>query len=358
LPESSANPCALDGPAVAPGSTVVRRATPGKPYSLDDGLGVRQIETDGRTNIEVLELAPALAAKPGVEQAIRDRAARHAGLDVRLFAPVTRIERVGTSLRIVSELPGGVRLSHLLAHLECTGEVVPDTAMRELAALVINTVASLHASSERLAHGAINPAHLLVTNDGRVVMTDCVYGAGLEALQRNREQLWKEFGVALPTAAGVARFDQQTDVTQMGALVLAIALQRPLRTSEYPRGISDLVVNATEPAPGAAGSPTALRMWLQEALQIHPRLVFRSAVEAQRSFTDIDAGTGSRRAGPVALQVLLRTTCREPLKQAPVVVKASPPVVQDLPHGHQGSGEVRRPFESAVGTDHPRQAPN
>ena len=71
--------------------------------------------------------------------------------------------------------------------------------------------------------------------------------------------------------------------------------------------------------PGAPGSASALRMWLQEALQIHPRLAFRSAVEAQRSFADIGSAPGSRRAGAMALQVLLRTTCGEPLNQPPLV---------------------------------------
>ena len=166
------------------------------------------------------------------------------------------------------------------------------------------------------------PAHVLLTNDGRIMLTDCVFGAALEVLQRNREVLWKEFGLAMPAAANLARFDQQADVTQMGALILAVLLQRPLRAHEYPRGVSDLVVTATESstAPGSPGSTSALRMWLQEALQIHPRLAFRSAVEAQRSFADIGSAAGSRRGGAMALQVLLRTTCGEPLNQPPVVV--------------------------------------
>ncbi|HYS25119.1 MAG TPA: hypothetical protein VEP46_05935, partial [Vicinamibacterales bacterium] len=69
---------------------------------------------------------------------------------------------------------------------------------------------------------------------------------------------------------------------------------------------------------------SALRMWLQEALQIHPRLAFRSAVEAQRSFADINSRPGSRRAGAMALQVLVRTTCGEPLDQLRVVL--NPPM--------------------------------
>jgi hypothetical protein len=310
---------------------VVRRVIPGETYSLDDGLGIRAVATDGRTVTEVLELAPTLASQPVVEQAIRGRASRFADLEARSFAVARRIERTPFSLRIVSEMPTGVRLSHLLAHLESTGEVVPESATLELASLVVNALASLHSWPGGLAHGAINPAHIVLTNDGRVVITDCVFGGALEALQRNREQLWKDFSLAMPAAASLPRFDQQSDVTQLGALVLAIVLQRPLRVTEYPRGVSDLVLTATEAAATAGrNTSSALRMWLQEALQTHPRLAFRSAVEAQRSFSDINSAPGARRAAATALQVLLRTTCGVALDQ-PKVVVTPPPSRQELP---------------------------
>jgi hypothetical protein len=331
---------------------VVRRAAPGDPYSLDDGLGVRRIETDGRTITEILELAPALASQAVFEQAIRGRASRYADLDIRSFAPVRRVDRVGSALQVVSDIPSGVRLSDLLAHLESTGEVVPESAMLELASLVINAVASLHAWPGGLAHGAINAAHVLLTNDGRVMLTDCIFGAGLEVLQRNREVLWKEFGLAMPPAASLARFDQQADVTQMGALILSIVLQRPMRAHEYPRGVSDLVVTATESSsvPGAPGSSSALRMWLQEALQIHPRLAFRSAVEAQRSFADINSRPGSRRAGAMALQVLVRTTCGEPLDQPRMVLNPpmQAPASQAPPQAPPASQERSSAFDSIL----------
>src|SRR5262245_37518759 len=110
---------------------VVKRAVPGQPYSLDDGLRIRRIEHDGRTQIEILALAPVLANHPIVEQAIRIRASRYADLGVRSFATVRRLERSGSTLNIVTEVPAGVRLSPLLAHLETTGEVVPAPALFE-----------------------------------------------------------------------------------------------------------------------------------------------------------------------------------------------------------------------------------
>lgn len=304
---------------------VVKRAIPGHPYSLDDGLGIRRIESDGRKQIEILAPAPVLANHPIVEQAIRTRASRYAGIDMRSFASVRVLERNGASLQIVTELPAGVRLSHLLAHVESTREVLPDSAVFELASLIVNAVASLHAWPGGCSHGAINPAHILITDDGRVVLTDGVFGAGLEALQRNRDALWREFRLAIPPAANLARFDQQTDVTQMGAVILALVLRRPLQAAEYPRGVSDLVVSATESAEvrgGSAAGPT-VRMWLQAALQTHSRLAFRSAVEAQRSLSELPSIRGSRDEGAMALQVVMHTMCAEPVQ--PPRVAVNPP---------------------------------
>ncbi len=78
------------------------------------------------------------------------------------------------------------------------------------------------------------------------------------------------------------------------------------------------MVRATEAAtaPGSADAISALRSWLQEALQVHPRLAFRSAVDAQRAFAEIISRPAHRRAGPFALQELLRTTCGDPFGRA------------------------------------------
>ena len=48
-------------------------------------------------------------------------------------------------------------------------------------------------------------------------------------------------------------------------------------------------------------------MWLQQALQLHPRSMFASAVEAERAFAEITAAPGLRRAGVKALSALLAT---------------------------------------------------
>jgi hypothetical protein len=86
--------------------------------------------------------------------------------------------------------------------------------------------------------------------------------------------------------------------------VLAVALRRPLRDDEYPRGAADLVVAATSDLSAVGAS--ALRMWLQQALQLHPRSMFASAVEAERAFAALTSTPGLRRAGAKALTALLQ----------------------------------------------------
>ena len=111
---------------------MVRRAVPGEPYSLDDGLGIRWIQSDGRTHTEVLELTPTLAARPVVEQAIRGRASRYADLDIRSFAPVRRVERAGGS---DNRFTDSASTRRFLADLEKNERDQPLTLAEDLALL-------------------------------------------------------------------------------------------------------------------------------------------------------------------------------------------------------------------------------
>ena len=274
-------------------------------YSVDDGLGVRWIEADASQGwLEVLEVAPALASHPAVEKEMRARAELYSGMAAGALAPVRLIERQGEALRSVAVLPDGIRLSDLLADLEFGNEVLNEAGMLELAATVIRAVAAVHEIPGGVSHGAVNPAHILLTWEGAAVLTDGQFGGVLETMQMNREQLWREFGLALPASASLPRFDQRADVTQLGAVVLAITLRRPLRANEYPRGVGDLVITATPDDKGSHSS--ALRMWLQQALQLHPRAVFGSAVGARLMFKEIVASSGYKRAGVLALRGLIQ----------------------------------------------------
>lgn len=278
---------------------------------LEDGLGTRRLDAVESHTLEVLDIAPALAQHPSFEAEVRAKAARLADLSIEGLAAVRRIDRDGPRLRIVSEHVDGIRLSDLLR-----AAPLPPAAALALAARVIHTVANIHLKPG-LCHGAITPAHVVIGGDGSAAITDAVFGGALESLQRNREQLWREFRVAMPSSANLPRFDVRADVAQLGATVLSILLGRPMNDDEYPRPITDVINAATPDATGAeAGSTvTRARMWLHQALQLHPRENFANAGDAERGFVAVMGTPGNRRAATAALQAALR----EVMGPAPVI---------------------------------------
>lgn len=228
----------------------------------------------------------------------------------------------------------GIRLSDLLEHLATTPaanpDALPDAALMELLGGLVRVLAALHQSPGSPRHGALNPAHVVVTTDGAVLLLETGLASDIEALQRNREQLWKEFGLAFPPAASLPRFDRRADVTQLAAIALALTLRRPLRTEEYPRGVADLVLAATDGRQGDPALASALRMWLQQALQLHSRANFATAAEAARALAEIPMPTGSRRAGGQAIRALVRSLTEDPA--GPILI--APFLAPDFPKLH------------------------
>jgi hypothetical protein len=260
-------------------------------YSLDDGLGNRtMVEEPGGERLEVLTVADPLTREDS-EYVIRTRVAAFAGVPATAVAPVHRLERRPDVLQITASLPDGVRLSAILEQLNARSIVLTDDALLQLVARLIRSVAAVHAAPGFIAHGAITPSHIIVT-PREIVLTDAVFGGALQALPWNREQMWRTFGVALPCAASQVRFDQRTDVCQLGAVALAILLRRPLTTDEYPRAGATLVNIATD----RLSCGTAVRMWLQQALQLHPRATFASAVDAGQVFGEMFAAATGRQS--------------------------------------------------------------
>ena len=269
---------------------------------LEDGLGTRRLEAVENHTLEVLDVAPALAQHSSFEAEVRAKAARLADLPIESLGAVHRIDRDGARLSIVSEHIDGIRLLDLL-----WAAPLPLPAAIALAARVIHAVADIHLKPG-LSHGAITPAHVVIGADGNASLTDGVYGGALESLQRNREQLWREFRVAMPSSASLPRFDVRADVAQLGATVLSILLGRPMNDDEYPRPVTDVINAATPDAasvdPGS--TMTRARMWLHQALQLHPRENFASAGDAERGFVAVTGTSGNRRVAATALEGALR----------------------------------------------------
>jgi hypothetical protein len=279
------------------------------PSVTQDGFGARSLIVDPQHGrIERLDLTPALAA-PASEQAIRARAGFHNSVDHSPVARVLRVARTGDSLSVFSVCPDGVSLSELLAGLEFKTISLSGEELLELAASVVSALAAMHERMPAIAHGALTPAHIMLQRDGSTVLTGAVFVDALQALQRSREHLWRDFGIALPMSASAARFDQRGDVTQLGAVVLAILERRSLRRDEYPRQTQEMAM-----AVSVTGNPVTdskLRTWLQDALQLHGRVTFGSAVDAARAFRDLLPAAEERALEGLALQTAIGQLCRE-----------------------------------------------
>jgi hypothetical protein len=273
----------------------------------EDGFGVRRLAVDPRLGlVERLELTKPLSSW-GSEQAIRARAAHLASAFEAADGRVLRIERTGEALAIVSAVPDGIPLSDLLAALEFKTVTLGGEELLQLAGSVVDAMAGFHPHVAPRSHGALTPAHVVIQREGATTLTGAVFAEALQALERNREVLWREFGLALPASASLPRFDQRGDVTQLGAIVLAIAIRRSLRRDEYPRGATDLVntVALSEDLAKNAG----VRQWLQDTLQLHGRVVFSSAVDAAQVFSEVVPPAAHDDVTTLALQSTLRQLC-------------------------------------------------
>src|SRR4029453_102145 len=216
-----------------------------------DGLGDRVVAADGATGelLQILRVRPALTAVPSFEFALRERAARLANFRHAYYARVRRIDRVqvpAPGLAIVSDHVEGTRLSDILRSTDERNLQLDINTALCLIRQLVPAVALMHENAREVAHGLISPERLIVTPHARLVIVEHVLGAAIEQLQFSRERLWQEFRVALPSSAGMLRFDHRADVPGGGLVALALVIGRPLRADEYPHQIPALLSAARE----------------------------------------------------------------------------------------------------------------
>jgi hypothetical protein len=282
---------------------MVSRIAHEPPAIRQDGFGSRLVaDVPPLGRVERLMLSPHLST-PASEQAIRARAAHLSGLAPAPIARVLRVERTGALLSMLTEVLDGVALAEILAALEFGTLTLSDDEIVELAISVVRAAGRLHESLGSIAHGALSPMHVVVMRDGSTMFTGAVFGDALQSLKLSRDQMWREFGLALPAAAGLPRLDQRTDVTQLAALVLAIGQRRTLRRDEFPARVGELVTGTMlVPTPKINAR---FQTWLQDALQLHGRVVFDSCAEAAARFTRIlPKGCGDE-TGALALRTAI-----------------------------------------------------
>jgi hypothetical protein len=302
-----------------------------------DGLGERVLAADATTGelLQVLRLRPELTAVPSFEFALRERTARLMNFRHAYYARVRRVDRLpgGGGLAIVSDHVEGTRLSDLLRVAHQRRLQLDTNAALCLIRQLVPAVSLLHENARDASHGLIAPERLVVTPHARLVIVEHVLGSGIEQLQFTRERLWQELRVAIPSSAGMARFDHRADVNGIGITALSLVLGRPIAQDEVPHAIAQLLMQARERTAGGEDRPLSngFRNWLGRTLQLDVRRAFANAPEALAALEETLASDSSYVAAPVALETFLaqyHAALNEPAAPvAPVTLSIVPPPV-------------------------------
>ena len=165
-----------------------------------DGFGRRVVRV-GREDapVELLQIDPALAEHPGFADALRERVAKLASLRLTSYARALRVETdAHGGVTLVSEYVKGWRLADLLDVAETENLIFDIGVVMLLLRQLLPTAAMLSNQSRDTASGALGPEHLLLTAQGRVVLTDYVLGPAIDTLGWTPERLWTTLRVATP----------------------------------------------------------------------------------------------------------------------------------------------------------------
>ena len=332
----------------APAVTAVHRAH----VSFRDGLGERTpiVESSSGDILEALWLTPDLAARPTFERSLRERVGRLIQFRHASYARIWRVEGEAGSpngLALIAERPRGVRLADMLIGIE-EGRVAYDLQIaRSLVEQLVAAIASLHLVGRDVAHGVIGPERLIVTPHARLVIVEHVFGPALEQLELTRTQLWCDYRVAIPAAAGGPRVDQRADTLQIGMVALALLLGRQLREDEFPGRLPELIeeVSRVDGSDERLPLTRAFGVWLVRALQLDLRHSFQSAIEAQASLENVTED--EPRPGVARLPPPLRAVAADREASEPSLGRARPAV-----HGHDAepallAGIEPRSFEAS-----------
>jgi hypothetical protein len=282
-----------------------------------DGLGYRVLGFDKKTGdrLEMLRVRQQFSGHAPFESALRDRLRRLAFFDDPAFARVRQIDRLAgsfPSLVIVSDHVLGVRLADVLSVAGSFDVRVDIGATLGLVRQLTSAIAKLHAAGDDISHGCIGPDRLLLTPDGRLIVTEYILGTALAAMDWPREKYWYESRIALPVTGDQAVFDRQADIMQIGLLALALLEGRTVYAERrYPLPLAQYLTTAREVSiegPPRRVSP-ALTEWLGRALQHDRHPVFMTIEEALTALDRvIDDGRYAAQLSTVAAFV---TRCRQ-----------------------------------------------
>ncbi len=323
-----------------------------------DALGRRYRATDpDGSAVEVFRLGSELSAAATSEAAITARASRLSAFVHPGFASIRRVERIQGAtdqLVIVSAAAPGIRLSELLRQGTERGVAPSPGAVRSLARQIAGAMADFHRAFPDLAHGTLGPERVVVGPDGRAVIVEHVLAPVLEPLRMGRAALWTAFQIPVPSGAGAARFDQVTDVVQLGMLTLPLVLGRSIGRDEYPHEVERLLADTSAPVdPRRPAMSPAMRAWLLRCFQVQLRTAFRTAVEAAAAFEEVVDEEPRHRSLPKAVVAFLEAV--EPGSTRPVEGSSGGPGPARTPGGSAG-GHVLAVRPSAPSTVNGPQA--
>lgn len=258
-----------------------------------DGLGRRALAFD-REDGTMLERLVVRAELSAFERSLRERIERVAAIDDERLARPRSIER-GTdgALVVFSEFVPGSRLSDVLETTAQQGTVPGVEVALGYLLDVLPALCGLHAGAG-FAHGAISPGRTVLTPGGQVVLLDGVFGEAIARLRYGRRRLWREFGIAMPAAAGPPRFDAASDIAQAVLSSVMLVLGRSIGADEYPDAIPSLLVEVVDVAQisGSGEFAAALQRFLQRSLPLPGRRPYVAVDDALIDVRDLVRSIG------------------------------------------------------------------
>jgi hypothetical protein len=275
----------------ASGTKVALRALAmsGAGAAFQDGLGERR-QTTGAGNqlLDLVIVHEAIGGANGFEAALKQRAGELASFQHASFPRlrgVGRLSKTPSRIVVATDHVSGVRLSDLLAIAERRLIPLEYEGAIALVQQLVNAVAVLHETVPHVSHGAIAPERLMFTSEARLMVVDHSFGAAIEKLGLGQERSWKELRVALPVFAGQPAFDRRADVTQVGAVALALLIGRLLNDDEYPSGVAEMIEGLNAVSSNGLGMlPAQIKAWLRRAMQLEGERSFATALEAKAEF--------------------------------------------------------------------------
>lgn len=296
-----------------------------------DGFGRRVVRVSREDSpVELLQIDSVLAEHPGFADALRERVTRLSSLRLTSYARTQRVETdTQGGLTLVSEYVKGWRLADLLDVAEAENLTFDIGVVMLLLRQLLPTAAMLSNQSRDTASGALGPEHLLLTPQGRIVLTDYALGPAIETLGWDPERLWRRLRVVTPPASSNdTAISPRGDTAQVGVTLLSLVVGRRLRDDEFPERLEVLVASARQRTPTVVDAPLSegLRTWLRRALQLDSRS-FASLFDARRALEQLLATETALIAQPMELDVAMGRVER----LMPVFELPSPPAAPSAP---------------------------